>query len=292
MTGKLILRMAFVSLLLLGWVSSVVASSKCYITFDLNEQKSSFIAKLNNPTTEILFHNLFINFAEYLPFIFDDNGKFYPYYKLRKRKWIGALYPVYMKGNTFEEFWFDSENTVVGLIPNSNYFFFTMTRVSSETGYIISNYVISNVLSFHLDSKYKINDAKIILWSDLSKVTQESIRSFLQSYLPEMEVNLSVDYVVNELNLDKRKLKMPAYNPSVYEAAEINFRKKHEEWLRSIGCTQKEIPMETDEDRRKRDEDLEKRMRDFFKYWEEYGKSHTPIKKGEFMRNGEANTER
>ena len=267
MTGKLILRMAFVSLLLLGWVSSVAASSKCYITFDLNEQKSSFLAKLNNPTTEILFQNLFINFAKYLPFIFDDNGKFYPYYKLRKRKWIGALYPVYMKGNTFEEFWFDSENTVVGLIPNNNYFFFTMTRVSSETGYIISNYVISNVLSFHLDSKYQINDAKIILWSDLSKVTQESIRSFLQSYLPEMEADVSVDYVVKELDTDKRNLKMPVYDPSIYKAAEIDFHKRDEEWLRSIGCTKKEVPKATDEDRQKRDEDWEKRKREFFKEW-------------------------
>lgn len=267
MIGKLILRVLLISLLFLGWVSAVFASSKCYITFDIGEEKTSFLAKLNNPTTEILFQNLFINFAKYLPFIFDGNGKFYPYYKLRKRKWIGALYPVYMKSNTLEEFWFNSENTVVGLIPNNNYYFFTMTKVSSETGYVVSNYVISNVLSFQLDSKYKINDAKVILWSDLTKITQNSIETFLKSYLPDMKVDVSVDYFIHELDADKRGLKMPIYDPSVYKAAEIDFRKRDEEWLRSIGCTKTKIPILSDEDRKKREKDWEKQKKEFFKRW-------------------------
>lgn len=261
--------------LVLGLSTSVTASSKCFITFDLAGQKSSFLALLNNPTTEILSKNYFINFATYLPFIFDDKGEFYPYNKPRRRRWTGALTPVYMTSNLFEKFWFDSEDLVVGLTPNNNYLFFVMAKIDSET-----DYVISNILSFHLDGEYQIKDAKVVLWSDLSKVPQTSIITFLKSYLSKMEVNASVDYVVSELETDKRYYKMPEYDPSVYKDAKIEYRKKHEEWLRSIGGVQKNIPQSTNEDEV---EAWEKTKRDFFKYWAEYEKTHVPITKEEFM---------
>jgi hypothetical protein len=241
----------------------------------LTGQKSSFLALLNNPTTEILSKNYFINFATYLPFIFDDKGEFYLYNKPRRRRWIGALAPVYMGRNLFEKFWFDSEDLVVGLTPDKNYLFFVMAKIDSE-----KDYVVSNILSFHLDGAYQINNAKVILWSDLFKVTQDSIRTFLKSYLSEMEVKASVDYVVSELETDKRNYKMPEYDPSVYKDAKIEYRKKHKEWLRSIGGVQKNIPQTGNVDK---DEDTQKKINDFFKYWEEYGKTHVPITKEEFM---------
>jgi transposase len=187
----------------------------------------------------------------------------------------GALAPVYMGGNLFEKFWFDSEDLVVGLTPDKNYLFFVMAKIDSE-----KDYVVSNILSFHLDGAYQINNAKVILWSDLSKVTQDSIRTFLKSYLSEMEVKASVDYVVSELETDKRNYKMPEYDPSVYKDAKIEYRKKHKEWLRSIGGVQKNIPQTGNVDK---DEDTQKKINDFFKYWEEYGKTHVPITKEEFM---------
>ena len=289
MAGKLILRTAFISLFFLGWASFVAASPKCYISFVTNEQKSSFSVILNNPTTEILFKNCFNNFYTYLPFTFDSKGKFYPFYKPRRRRWVGALLPVYMKRNVLEKFRFNSENTMFGLIPNNNYFFFTMAKVSSENDYIVSNYVVSNILSFHLNSKYQMVNTKVILWSDLPKVTQDSIKTFLQSYLTEMGVKASVDYVVSELETDKRNYKMPKYDPSVYKDAKIEYRKKLEEWLRSIDGVQNKFPKATNENN---DESWEKRKKAFLKKWEEFGKNHTPIEKGEFIQNGGANTKR
>lgn len=261
--------------LVLGFSTSVTASSKCFITFDLAGQKSSFLALINNPTTEVLSKNYFINFATYLPFIFDDKGKFYPYNKPRRHRWIGALAPVHMTSNLFEKFWFDSENLVVGLTPDNNYLFFVMAKIDSET-----DYVVSNILSFHLDGEYQINDARVVLWSDLPKDPQASIITFLKSYLSEMGIKASVDYVVSELETDKRNYKMPKYAPSVYKNAEIEYRKKHEKWLRSIGSVKKNIPQSTNENK---GVDTQKKINDFFKYWEEYGKTHVPITKEEFM---------
>jgi hypothetical protein len=262
-------------LLILGLSTRVNASSKCFITFDLAGQKSSFLALLNNPTTKILSKNYFINFASYLPFIFDDKGEFFLYNKPRRRRWTGALVPVYMASNLFEKFWFDSENLVVGLTPNNNYLFFVMAKIDSET-----DYVISNILSFYLDGEYQIKAAKVVLWRDLSKVSQDSIRTFLKSYLSEMEVKASADYVVSELETDKRNYKMPKYDPSVYKDAEIEYRKKHQEWLRSIGGVKKNIPQSTNENK---GVDTQKKINNFFKFWEEYGKTHVPITKEEFM---------
>ena len=257
MTRKMISRAVFTLLLILGWVSSVTASSKCYITFDTNEKKSSFLAILNNPTNEILNRSYFPNFTDVLPLTFDEKGKFYPY-KEGKRKYIGALLHSEIGRNILESFWMGSGSRLIGIVPNNNYYFFAMAKIASE-----KDYVVSNIFCFDLDSDYHLGDTKVILWSDLPVTVQNSIKGCLQSYLPQMEVNASVNYVIDELDIDKRNQKTPVYDSSVYEAAQIDFNRREDERFRSLKTSSKAISKEATSE----NGDGEKGLREFFKKW-------------------------
>ncbi len=226
MAAKMISRIVFVSIFILCWLSAATAESKCFITFDSSGKKTEFAAILYNPTTEILDRNYFPNFTDMLPFTFDEKGKLYPY-KEGKRKWIGALIPVEIGRNLLESFGVGPGDRIIGLVPNNRYYFFSMAKIASE-----KDYVISNIFCFNLDSDYHLGDTKLILWSDLPETVQNSIKDYLKNYLPKMEVNASVNYVIDELDIDKRNRKMPVYKSFVYRAADLAYKLKEEELKR------------------------------------------------------------
>lgn len=220
---KLISRIVFISLLILWWASTLAASSQCFITFDVKKNESSFLAVLNNPTTEILDRNYFLNFTDVLPLAFDVKGQFYPY-KEGKRKYIGALLHSKIGRNVLESFWCGSGSRLIGLVPNNNYYFFVMAKIASE-----KDYVVSNIFCFDLDSDYHFGETKVILWSDLPVIVQNSIKECLKDYLPKMKVNAPVNIVIDELGIDKRNQKLPVYKSFVYSAADLAYKLKQEE---------------------------------------------------------------
>ncbi len=222
MTISNFLRIALCLILMFYWPLSATGSSKCYYTFDINVWKSAFHVILNNPTTEILEMKYFQNFETYIPFIFDDKGRIYKYLEGRRccAEWP---MPVQIGSGSGQIVRLTPDGRISGIIPNNTYYFFVISKIVSE-----NDYIVSNILFFNLETDYQVANAKIVLWAELPEAIQILIKEHLEDCLPAVGANVSIDYVIDELNIDKRDLVMPVYDLSVYSAADLAYKKKIE----------------------------------------------------------------
>lgn len=219
---KTISQISFCIILFLGCSSFAAASSKCYYTFSSKGWKTAFHVLLNNPTTEILEKQYFPNFETYVPFVFDENGKIYQY-REAKRHWLDALIPVQIGKNDGQRIWVIPDGRIEGIKPDNTYYFFMIGKIVTET-----DYIVSNIFKFHLDNEYQLSNTETLLWSDLPEITHVPVKAYLKSYLPRMKINASVDYIISEINMDKRNYQLPVYDSSIINAAKMAYNSEIE----------------------------------------------------------------
>ncbi|MEW6709214.1 MAG: hypothetical protein AB1403_05260 [Candidatus Riflebacteria bacterium] len=206
--------------ILLGCSSFLLASPNCYYTFNTQGWKTAFHVFLNNPTTEILELQYFPNFETYVPIIFDNNGKIYQY-REAKRHCLTALVPVQIGKSAGQRIWVIPSGRIDGVQANNTYYFFIISKIFTE-----SNYIVSNVLKFRLDGEYQLSNSETILWSDLPASICDSLKVYLKKYLPKMGIDVSVDYIIKEINIDRQNYQLPIYDSSIINAANEAYSKK------------------------------------------------------------------
>lgn len=220
---KTILRIYFCIILLLGYSSFAAASSKCYYTFSYEGLKTAFRFFLNNPKTEILELQYFPNFETHVPIIFDKNGKIFQY-REAKRHCLTALVPVQIGKSGGQRVWVVPDGRIDGIKPNNTYYFFVIGKIVTET-----DYVVSNIFKFHLDNEYQLYNTETILWSDLPGSISDSLKVYLEKYLPKMGIDSSIDYIIEETNIDRQNHQLPIYDSSIINAANEDYNRRAEE---------------------------------------------------------------
>lgn len=230
---KTISRFFLLLILFLGYSSFASASSKCYYTFNTKGWKTAFHVILNNPTLEILESQYFPNFETYVPVIFDNNGKIYNYHEA-KRHCLSALVPVQI-GESVQRIWVVPDGRFDGVRANNTYYFFMIGKIVTEP-----DYIVSNILKFHLDGEYQLSNSETILWSDLPETCSGSLKDHLKNFLPRMGIDASVDYVIEEINIDRRNYLLPAYDSSMINATNEAYSKKEKNGLHDSTSNQSE----------------------------------------------------
>ncbi|NCB37710.1 MAG: hypothetical protein EOM80_02970 [Erysipelotrichia bacterium] len=220
---KTIFRFSLLLILFLGYSSFASASSKCYYTFNTKGWKTAFHVILNNPTLEILESQYFPNFETYVPVIFDNNGNIYQY-KEAKRHCLTALVPVQVGKSAGQRVWVIPGGRIDDVRANNTYYFFMISKIFTE-----SDYIVSNILKFRLDGEYQLSNSEIILWSDLPGSISDSLKVYLKKYLPKMGIDVSIDYIIEEINIDRQNYQLPIYDLSIINAANVAYSKKEEE---------------------------------------------------------------